>query len=66
MISKPGTCPGPKKFVWTKKFDSIPDQLDALIKIVGPDNVKTDNFERAYHSFGKFYTDLLKLRQGTN
>ncbi len=38
--------------------------LTALEKIVGKENVSTEDFERAYHSFGKFYLDLVKLRLG--
>jgi len=38
--------------------------LGALKKIVGAENVSTEDFERAYHSAGKFYLELLKLRLG--
>jgi alkyldihydroxyacetonephosphate synthase len=33
-----------------------------LIKIVGEDNFKTDNYERIFHSLGKSYYDVLRLR----
>jgi alkyldihydroxyacetonephosphate synthase len=38
--------------------------LAALKKIVGAENVSVEDYERAYHSYGKFYLDLLMLRHG--
>ena len=38
--------------------------LEALRKIVGAGQVKTDNYERAFHARGKSYHDLLYLRAG--
>ncbi|HAF31226.1 MAG TPA: FAD-binding oxidoreductase [Bacteroidales bacterium] len=37
--------------------------IDQFIKIVGEENLKTDDFSRANHSYGKYYRDLLKLRK---
>jgi alkyldihydroxyacetonephosphate synthase len=36
----------------------------ALAAIVGPDSVRQDNYERAYHALGRSYHDLLRLRAG--
>ncbi len=33
-----------------------------LIKIVGEDNFKIDSYERIFHSLGKSYYDVLRLR----
>ena len=38
--------------------------LNKFIEIVGDENIKTDDFSRANHSYGKCYFDLLKLRKG--
>ena len=38
--------------------------LAALQAIVGASNVKTDRYERAFHSRGKSYLDLIALRAG--
>lgn len=38
--------------------------LAALRKIVGASNVSTDDVDRARHSAGKFFTELLELRLG--
>lgn len=38
--------------------------LKSLIKITGRENVSTDDFERASHSYGKSCRDLLRLRLG--
>ena len=42
-----------------------PVLLGRLAAIVGPDNCRTDHRERALHSVGKSYKDLLRLRQLT-
>ena len=39
-------------------------ELDALGGLTHPDRVKTDSFERALHSLGRSYHDLLRLRAG--
>lgn len=38
--------------------------LNQFIEIVGDENIQTDDFTRASHSYGKCYADLLKLRKG--
>lgn len=38
--------------------------LQQFIMVVSEENIKTDDFSRAAHSFGKYYADLLLLRQG--
>jgi len=35
-----------------------------LREIVGPENVETDDFSRAYHAYGKTYFDVIRLRLG--
>jgi len=48
-----------------EKPSSLPeDQVSALIKIVGEENLFTDDFSRANFSYGKYYSELLKLRKG--
>ena len=37
--------------------------IEKLINIVGEENIKLDDFSRTTHAFGKYYTDLLKLRK---
>ncbi len=47
------------------KKPSIPRTvIAALEKIAGKENVAVGDYERAYHSFGKFYLDLVYLRLG--
>ncbi|MBU8893294.1 MAG: FAD-binding oxidoreductase [Bacteroidales bacterium] len=38
--------------------------LNQFTEIVGTENIETDDFSRAVHSYGKYYADLLKLRKG--
>lgn len=38
--------------------------LRELMRFVGSDNVYIDDFSRARHSFGKYYGDIVRLRQG--
>lgn len=40
------------------------EELAALKKIVGDENVATDDYERAKHAHGKTYLDLVQLRKG--
>jgi len=48
-----------------KKISKLPPSIIKSFKrIVGDDNVIIDDYDRAYHSYGKFYLDLLKLRLG--
>ncbi|HNR31536.1 MAG TPA: FAD-binding oxidoreductase [Candidatus Hydrogenedentes bacterium] len=44
------------------RFDD--DLLARLGEIVGPEQVKTDPYERAFHARGKGYMDMLHLRTG--
>jgi len=37
--------------------------INEFISISGEENVKYDDYSRAEHSFGKFYTDLMNLRK---
>ncbi|MBI9052988.1 MAG: FAD-binding oxidoreductase [Bacteroidales bacterium] len=37
--------------------------LYEFIALVGKENLETDDFSRANHSYGKYYADLLKLRK---
>ena len=56
--------PGDEDVKLTKKCRLAPAVLAALEKMVGEANVATDDFERAYHAYGKFFLDLVKLRYG--
>ena len=47
-----------------KKSKLSPALKRSLNSIVGADNVKTDDLERALHAAGKFYLDVLKMRKG--
>jgi alkyldihydroxyacetonephosphate synthase len=38
--------------------------ISNFVSILGEENVQTDDFSRASHSYGKYYADLLKLRKG--
>lgn len=38
--------------------------LRDLMRIVGSDNVAIDDFSRARHAFGKYYGDIVRMRQG--
>lgn len=38
--------------------------LERLQEIVGPENIRTDKFERIFHARGKSYRDLLQMRSG--
>ncbi|RPI91029.1 MAG: FAD-binding oxidoreductase, partial [Spirochaetales bacterium] len=56
--------PGDEDVRLSKKCRLAPALLASLKKIVGEANVATGDFERAYHSYGKFFLDLVKLRLG--
>ncbi|MBP7603488.1 MAG: FAD-binding oxidoreductase [Spirochaetes bacterium] len=56
--------PGEEDVKLSKKCRLSPAVLSSLKKIVGEANVSTDDFDRAYHSYGKFFLDLVKLRYG--
>ncbi len=38
--------------------------VDKFIQISGKENISKDDYSRASHAFGKYYTDILKLRKG--
>lgn len=40
------------------------ENIEALKNLVGQDNLLLGDYDRAYHSYGKFYSDLLNLRSG--
>lgn len=46
----------------TKKTGLTKKQIQELAAIVGEENVQSDDFSRANHSYGKYYGDILKLR----
>jgi len=56
--------PGEEDVRLSKRCRLSPAVLSSLKRIVGEANLSTGDFERAYHSYGKFYLDLLKLRMG--
>lgn len=41
-----------------------PDQIEALVKIVGPSNARLDDYSRLEVAYGKTMLDLMRLRQG--
>ncbi len=47
-----------------KKMTLKPNQIKFFTDLCGKKNVETDDFARANHAYGKYYTDLLYLRQG--
>lgn len=55
---------GDKEVSLNKKCSINQDLIFKLTDIVGKENINTDDFSRASHSYGKYYTDLLKLRKG--
>ncbi|MDX9694426.1 MAG: FAD-binding oxidoreductase [Bacteroidales bacterium] len=55
---------GDKNVVLEKKCDLNQPILDQFKEIVGIENIKTDDYSRASHAYGKYYADLLKLRKG--
>ncbi len=54
--------PGNEPIVLKQKSRLKAADLSALTKIVGKENITTDDFSRVRYSAGKFYGDLLKLR----
>ncbi len=56
--------PGYEEVELKKKSRLSQSDLKSLQKIVGTENVSTDDFNRAYHSCGKSYLNLMKLRLG--
>ncbi|MBC8184263.1 FAD-binding oxidoreductase, partial [candidate division KSB1 bacterium] len=56
--------PGYDKVKLKKESQLKPDIAKKLKLIVGEENVAVDDFSRANHAFGKYYTDLVKLRTG--
>jgi alkyldihydroxyacetonephosphate synthase len=55
---------GDKNVVLEKKCVLNQTILDQFKEIVGIENIKTDDYSRASHAYGKYYADLLKLRKG--
>jgi alkyldihydroxyacetonephosphate synthase len=52
-----------------EEIEIAPPRLDAgmrgkLVQMLGPDRVRDDVFERAFHALGRSYHDLLRLRAG--
>ena len=47
-----------------KKSELSQNAINKLINALGEENVKVDDFSRANHSYGKYYSELLRLRQG--
>lgn len=42
----------------------IPEAIDALTNFLKPHQIKTDNYERLLHSYGKSFRDLWRIRHG--
>ncbi|MFP4555629.1 MAG: FAD-binding oxidoreductase [Bacteroidales bacterium] len=49
----------------SKKPELSDDLISEFKEIVGAENIATDDYSRASHSYGKFYSELLKLRKGS-
>lgn len=56
--------PGDERVHLQKPCSLSEDIINEFIKLCGADNVETDDFARASHAFGYFFTDLLHLRKG--
>lgn len=54
-----------KQVELNKKHELSDEVIASFREIVGNDNVATDDFARASHSYGKFYSELLNLRKGS-
>lgn len=54
---------GNQEVILKSKPSLNPEQLEQLEKICGNENILTDDFSRANFAYGKFYGELLNLRQ---
>lgn len=64
MSSLPSTPAKPLDEITLAPCRLSADMISKLSEIVGNAQVKTDNYERAFHARGKSYHDLLVLRAG--
>lgn len=55
---------GEKEVILENKCCLGADIIEKFINIVGSDNLDTTDYARASHAYGKYYSDLLKLRKG--
>ncbi|MGE0090047.1 MAG: FAD-binding oxidoreductase [Bacteroidales bacterium] len=55
---------GDKNIVLEKKCIINQSVIEQFNEIVGHENINTDDYSRASHSYGKYYADLIKLRKG--
>lgn len=62
-VNLPTFLPGEKEVIVEKPIQLPPKQVLEFTEIVGAENIKTSDFDRAKHSAGKFYSELLELRQ---
>lgn len=55
---------GLEKVCFNKPINLAPDQIKAFENMVGPENVKTDDYSRLQVAYGKTMIDLMRLREG--
>ncbi len=55
---------GLEKVVHNKPINLTPQQIEVFKKIVGEENIKTDDYTRLAVSYGKTMIDLMRLRNG--
>ncbi|MBD0400358.1 FAD-binding oxidoreductase [Flammeovirga sp. EKP202] len=63
-VNLPTFLPGEKEVTIEKEIQLAPKYVKEFTEIVGAENIKTSDFDRAKHAAGKFYGELMELRQG--
>lgn len=62
-VNLPTFLPGEKAVEKIKEIQLPPKYVLEFTNIVGAENIKTSDFDRAKHAAGKYYSELLELRQ---
>ncbi|AZQ61310.1 FAD-binding oxidoreductase [Flammeovirga pectinis] len=62
-VNLPTFLPGEKEITLDKPIGLPPKYVLEFTDIVGAENIKTSDFDRVKHSAGKFYGELMQLRQ---
>ncbi len=60
---KPGYLPGDES-VKIKSIELDQKHVGFFEQLIGKGKVKTSDYDRAFHAYGKFYGDILRLRTG--
>ncbi|WP_281613714.1 FAD-binding oxidoreductase [Flammeovirga sp. SubArs3] len=63
-VTLPTFLPGEKEVKVEKEINLLPSYVKTFTEIVGAENIGTSDFERAQHSAGKNYGELVSLRKG--